>query len=125
MRLVRRRELEGGDLEAQIRRRVRDIEDELQRLQNERTALEVRAAKMATARKVRKEKATAAAVRRKHPSVVCPRCGRDRDFLTDADGYLAHVLEEPGDTELLTDGKPLFCPACGEVFLYAAPDGPE
>lgn len=49
----------------------------------------------------------------------CPRCGRDRDFLTDEGGYLAHVLEDPNDTELLDPGKPLYCPDCGEVFLYS------
>lgn len=50
----------------------------------------------------------------------CPKCGRDKDFLTDEGGVLIHVLEDPDDTELLSANKPLFCPNCGEVFLYAA-----
>lgn len=55
---------------------------------------------------------------------ICPKCGRDRDFLADEGGFLAHVLEDPEDTELLTAGKPLFCPACGEVFLYQGAQKP-
>lgn len=50
--------------------------------------------------------------------VTCPKCGRDHDFLTDEGGYLAHVLEDASDQELLSPGKPLYCPTCGEVFLY-------
>ena len=52
------------------------------------------------------------------PLVSCQKCGRDRDFLTDNGGYLAHVLEDPEDTEALQPGKPLFCPGCGDVFLF-------
>jgi predicted RNA-binding Zn-ribbon protein involved in translation (DUF1610 family) len=118
MKLVRRRELSGDDLESQLRRRLRDIDGEIARLTSDRKDLEARLKTMETQKS--RSKST-----KKKPArstgVECPRCGRDRDFLTDADGYLAHVLEEPGDTEMLADGKPLFCPACGEVFLYAAP----
>ncbi len=52
---------------------------------------------------------------------ICPKCGRDKAFLTDEGGVLIHVLEDPDDTELLSPGKPLYCPTCGEVFLYAGP----
>jgi hypothetical protein len=52
------------------------------------------------------------------PLVSCLKCGRDRDFLTDNGGYLAHVLEDPQDVEALEPGKPLFCPGCGDVFLF-------
>ncbi len=116
MPLVRRRELEGDDLLSQVRRRIRDIDQEIERLDNQRDALKRRAKELEKAQSARTKKA-----RRVAPAsggVACPRCGRDHDFLTDADGFLAHVLEEPEDTELLTPGKPLFCPACGDVFLY-------
>lgn len=116
MPLVRRRELEGDDLLSQIRRRIRDIGTEIDRLDRERDSLKKRVRELEKAQATRTKKARQVA-----PStggVSCPRCGRDRDFLTDADGFLAHVLEEPEDTELLSSGKPLFCPACGDVFLY-------
>lgn len=55
---------------------------------------------------------------------MCPKCGRAKDFLADEGGVLIHVLEEPDDTDLLVPGKPLFCPACGDVFLYNGPAPP-
>jgi ribosomal protein S27AE len=52
---------------------------------------------------------------------MCPKCGRDSDFLTDEGGVLIHVLEDARDTDLLSPGKPLYCPGCGDVFLYSPP----
>jgi hypothetical protein len=49
---------------------------------------------------------------------ICPKCGRDEDFLTDEGGVLIHVLEDAQDTDLLSANKPLYGPDCGEVFLY-------
>lgn len=88
---------------AGLERRLKEIQDEVARLEGERVTTRTHLE----------------ALRRE--LTHCPKCGREEDFLTDGGGYLAHVLEEPDDTDLLTPGKPLFCPACGEVFLYAAP----
>lgn len=97
-------------MEEQLRRRLIEINDQIKRLQKERDTVEARLAVQA------KQKAPAA--KPAQAEVTCPKCGRDHDFLTDAGGYLAHVLEDPSDTDLLDSGKPLFCPACGEVFLF-------
>jgi ribosomal protein S27AE len=122
--LVRRRELAGDDLRAQVRRRLRDIDTDIERLREERRVLKDRLRRLERDARQgvdRRKARTVEPAKDRGNAAMCPRCGRDRDFLTDADGYLAHVLEEPGDTELLAEGKPLFCPACGEVFLWKVP----
>jgi ribosomal protein S27AE len=86
---------------ARLEQRLREIEEEIVRLEGERAMT----------------KQHLEDLRRR--LTICPKCGRDRDFLADADGVLVHVLEDPEDTDLLEAGKPLFCPKCGEVFLYA------
>jgi len=63
-----------------------------------------------------------AQLRKEH--LACAKCGHTDGFLTDAGGYLARVLEDPTDTEMLQPGKPLYCPECGEVTLWDPPRAP-
>ena len=93
-----------------LRDRLKEIQRSITRLEKERATLEARL-KQRSARGANPKAPTAGAV-------SCPKCGRDRDFLTDNGGYLGHVLEDSQDTDALEPGKPLFCPACGDVFLY-------
>lgn len=86
-----------------LTRRMAEIELDLERLEEKR-------------KETRRALETARA-----QANMCPKCGRAEDFLTDEGGYLAHVLEDKNDTDLLEPGKPLYCPDCGEVFLYVAP----
>lgn len=109
-------------MEKKLKERLKEIDRSIERLQRERGIVEARLKQLDAAR----PKPTAKAAP-KAPAVRCPRCGRDRDFLTDNGGYLGHVLEDSADTDALEPGKPLFCPNCGEVFLYqpAAPVRPQ
>lgn len=91
--------------------RLTEIERSMRRLQEERRRV---VEKLAALRRTRTAPVTVDA----RLDVHCPKCGRDSDFLTDNGGYLGHVLEDPHDTENLEPGKPLFCPDCGEVFLF-------
>lgn len=91
--------------------RLAEIERSIRRFQEERRRVLER---LDNVRRVRRAPVTTTA----RLDIHCPKCGRDRDFLADNGGYLGHVLEDPHDTENLEPGKPLFCPDCGEVFLF-------
>lgn len=93
---------------------------ELEELERRLAALELRLDELARERESTQKRLAGVRAQLNH----CPKCGRRRDFLTDEGGFLAHVLEDSQDTELLTPDKPLFCPDCGEVFLYRAPSVP-
>lgn len=98
-------------LEESLKDKLVELERNITRMQREREAIRSKLMHYNMVRKHGdKPKVT--------PLVSCQKCGRDRDFLTDNGGYLAHVLEDPEDTEALQPGKPLFCPGCGDVFLF-------
>ena len=90
--------------QGQLRRRLKEVDQSVRRLQAERSAIEERLRRL-----------------NRDATVSCPKCGRASDFLTDNGGYLGHVLEDPADNETLEPGKPLYCPDCGDVFLYRSP----
>jgi hypothetical protein len=96
-------------MEDQLRARLAEIDRTVDRLRKEREIVESRLKRLEGPRA---PKASA------KPLVLCPKCGRDRDFMIDRGGYLGHVLEDPDDIEDLEPNKPIFCPACGEVFLF-------
>jgi hypothetical protein len=97
-------------MEEQLRQRLKEIDRNIERLRREHDVVAQRLKLLETSN----ARASAA----KAPLVACPKCGRDRDFMIDRGGFLGHVLEDADDVEDLEPGKPIFCPACGEVFLY-------
>lgn len=98
-------------LEASLKDKLIELERNIARLERERDAIRT---KLINYNMVRNQGGKPKVI----PLVSCHKCGRDRDFLTDNGGYLARVLEDPEDTEALQPGKPLFCPGCGDVFLF-------
>lgn len=101
--------------ESQLRQRLKEIERSIERLRREEALV---------ARRLERIRSKKAAGGTRAVPVSCPKCGRDRDFMVDRGGYLGHVLEDPDDVEDLEPGKPIFCPACGDVFLYARAAAP-
>lgn len=93
----------GREEQSRLVKRLAEIESSLSRLQDERVETKRRLEEI------------------RIQNTNCPKCGREKDFLTDDEGVLVHVLEDPDDVELLSPGKPLYCPACGDVFIYAGP----
>lgn len=49
--------------------------------------------------------------------VRCPHCRATRDFLTPDGHIMLRVLEDERDTDLLEEGRVLYCEGCGEPFV--------